>query len=65
MNSPKRSARKHPVLRVISIFTLASLCTVVIGIAATYIYLDPQIPEAATFRNVTLEAPLRIYAKDG
>jgi penicillin-binding protein 1A len=65
MNSPKRSKRKHPVLRVLSIFALATLCTVVIGVSATYIYLDPQIPEASTFRNVTLEAPLRIYAKDG
>ena len=65
MNSPKRSKRKHPVLRVLSLFALATLCTVVIGVSATYIYLDPQIPEASTFRNVTLEAPLRIYAKDG
>lgn len=65
MNSPKRSPRKHPVLRVLSIFALAALCATVIGASAAYIYLDPQIPEASTFRNVTLEAPLRIYAKDG
>lgn len=65
MNSPKRSKRKRPVLRVLSIFALATFCTMVIGISATYIYLDPQIPKASTFRNVTLEAPLRIYAKDG
>jgi penicillin-binding protein 1A len=37
----------------------------VIGLAGAYIYLDPQIPEASTFRNVKLEAPLRIYARDG
>jgi penicillin-binding protein 1A len=37
----------------------------VIGVSAAYIYLDPQIPEASTFRNVTLEAPLRIYAREG
>ena len=37
----------------------------VIGLAGAYIYLDPQIPEASSFRNVKLEAPLRIYAKDG
>ena len=65
MNSPSRSLRKHPVLSFIAIFGLATLCTAVIGIAGTYIYLDPQIPKASTFRNVTLEAPLRIYAKDG
>lgn len=37
----------------------------VIGLAGAYIYLDPQIPEASTFRNIKLEAPLRIYARDG
>ena len=36
-----------------------------IGVAGSYIYLNPQIPNASTFRNVTLEAPLRIYARDG
>ena len=65
MNSPPRSLRKHPVLSFLAIFGLATVCTVVIGIAGTYIYLDPQIPKASTFRNVTLEAPLRVYAKDG
>lgn len=65
MNSPKRRARKHPVLRVLSVLTLAGLCTGILGIAGAYIYLDPKIPEASTFRNVTLEAPLRIYTRDG
>lgn len=65
MNSTQRSTRKHPVLSFLAIFGLATLCTIVIGVAGSYIYLNPQIPNASTFRNVTLEAPLRIYARDG
>ena len=65
MNSTQRSTRKHPVLSFLAIFGLATVCTIVIGIAGSYIYLNPQIPNASTFRNVTLEAPLRIYSKDG
>ena len=61
----KRPSPKHPVLRFFAVFGVAALCTMVIGLAGAYIYLDPQIPEASSFRNVKLEAPLRIYAKDG
>ena len=61
----QRSSRKHPVLRFFAVFGVATLCTMVIGFAGAYIYLDPQIPEASAFRNVKLEAPLRIYASDG
>lgn len=65
MNSPKRSTRKHSVWSFLAIFGLAVLCTIAIGVAGAYIYLDPQIPKASTFRNVSFEAPLRIYANDG
>ena len=61
----QRSSHKHPVLRFFAVFGIATLCTMVIGLAGAYIYLAPQIPEARSFRNVKLEAPLRIYAKDG
>ncbi|MEC8492575.1 MAG: transglycosylase domain-containing protein, partial [Pseudomonadota bacterium] len=60
-----RPSPKFPVLRFFAVFGVAALCAVVIGLAGAYIYLDPQIPEASSFRNVKLEAPLRIYAKDG
>ncbi len=36
-----------------------------IGLTGIYIYLDPQIPKAETFRNVELQTPLRIYAHGG
>jgi penicillin-binding protein 1A len=34
-------------------------------LAGIYIYLDPQIPKAETFRNVEFQTPLRIYASGG
>ena len=33
--------------------------------AAVYLYLDPQIPDAETYRHYQLETPLRIYADKG
>lgn len=30
-----------------------------------YLYLDPQIPDADSYRNYTHETPLRIFARDG
>ena len=37
----------------------------VMTIAAVYLYLDPQIPSAASYRELRLQTPLRIYAEDG
>ena len=34
-------------------------------LSAAFLYLNPQIPETATFSQVTLRAPLRIYSADG
>ena len=33
--------------------------------ASTFLYLDPQIPSAETYRHYQLETPLRIYSSDG
>ena len=33
--------------------------------AAVFLYLDPQIPDAETYRHYQLETPLRIYADEG
>ena len=56
--------RRKPYLAIAS-FALASLCAVTIGLAGIYLYLDPQTPAAATYRNVKLQKPLRIYSADG
>ena len=35
------------------------------GLAAAFLYLNPQIPEISTFTEVTLKAPLKIVSRDG
>lgn len=34
-------------------------------LSAAFLYLNPQVPETETFRNVNIRAPLRIYSSDG
>ncbi len=40
------------------------LCAAVLTLAGTFLYLDPQIPSAVSYRNVKLETPLRIYSEN-
>lgn len=44
---------------------LGGLCTAVLSLTALFLYLDPQVPKADTYRHVKLEVPLRIFAEDG
>ncbi len=41
------------------------LCAASLSLAAVYLYLDPQIPKAESYRNVQLETPLRVFSADG
>ncbi len=43
---------------------LAAVCAAVLSLAGAFLYLDPQIPKAATYRQVRLETPLRVYTAD-
>jgi penicillin-binding protein 1A len=43
---------------------LSAVCAAVLSLAAAFLYLDPQIPEAATYRQVKLETPLRVYTAE-
>ena len=45
--------------------SIGAVCAAVLTLAALFLYLDPQVPKAETYRNVQLETPLRIYASDG
>lgn len=36
-----------------------------LGLAGTYLYLDPQVPRAETYRTLRLQTPLRIFSADG
>ena len=42
----------------------AGLCAGVLSLAGIYLYLDPQLPKAETYRHVRLETPLRVYTAD-
>jgi penicillin-binding protein 1A len=43
---------------------MALCCGAVLILAAAYLYLNPQIPDASTFKNVKLRAPLSIFSAD-
>jgi len=43
---------------------LSGLCAAVLSLAGVYLYLDPQVPKAETYRHVRLETPLRVYTAD-
>ena len=65
MATSPRPSRVRKILLFLVNLGISSLCAVGIGLAGIYIYLDPQIPKAETFRNVELQTPLRIYASGG
>lgn len=37
----------------------------VMTLAGIYLYLNPQVPDAASYREIRLQTPLRIFAADG
>ncbi len=41
------------------------VCGAVLSLAGVFLYLNPQIPSAETYRHVRLETPLRIFADGG
>ncbi len=43
---------------------LSGLCAAVLSLAGIYLYLDPQVPQAESYRHVQLETPLRVYTAD-
>jgi|TARA_B100000315_G_scaffold117893_1_gene108083 penicillin-binding protein 1A len=43
----------------------AILCGSSLVLSAAYLYLNPQIPPAETYRHVKLKTPLRVYSSDG
>ncbi|MFT4714185.1 MAG: penicillin-binding protein 1A [Candidatus Azotimanducaceae bacterium] len=45
-------------------FTLTVVCGTGLVLSGMYLYLNPQIPDAAQFKNVKFKAPLRIYSAD-
>jgi penicillin-binding protein 1A len=56
--------RSRRVTVAIMCLALAGLCAAVLSLAGIYLYLDPQVPKAETYRQVKLETPLRVYTAD-
>lgn len=54
----------RPLVGRIMWMALSAVCAAVLSLAAAFLYLDPQIPDAASYRQVRLETPLRIYTAD-
>jgi len=46
-------------------FVWTAVCGAVLSLAAAFLYLNPQIPTAETYRHVRIETPLRVFAHGG
>ncbi|MEM7078478.1 MAG: transglycosylase domain-containing protein [Pseudomonadota bacterium] len=57
--------KRQNVLRTIMWLSLCGLCAAVLSLAGAFLYLDPLVPRAESYRDVSLETPLRVYAADG
>ena len=44
---------------------LTLLCGGVSGLSGIFLYLNPQIPTAESYRHVKLQTPLRVFSQDG
>ena len=62
--SYQRKFRFRP-LMLLATLGISAVCVASITVAGAFLYLNPQIPEASEFRNVQLEAPLRVYSREG
>jgi penicillin-binding protein 1A len=49
----------------IMLWLWTAVCGAVLSLAGVFLYLNPQIPSAASYRHVRLETPLRIVADNG
>lgn len=59
------TSRSGSRLQLIIWFVAAGVCGAVLSLAGAYLYLNPQIPSAESFRHVRLETPLRVFTSDG
>ena len=51
--------------RGLTLLTLTLTFGLVMGLAGVFLYLDPQVPAAATYRDLRLQTPMRVYSADG
>ena len=58
------TSRSGSRLQLIIWLAALGVCGAVLSLGGAYLYLNPQIPSAESFRHVRLETPLRIYTED-
>jgi len=49
----------------ISILSSASIAALALFLAVAYLYLSPELPDTALLKDVKLQVPLRVFARDG
>lgn len=54
-----------PILKTLALLGVTLTAGLVMGLAGTFLYLNPQIPSAASYRELRLQTPLRVFASDG
>ena len=52
-------------LRTLGWFGATALCAFVVNLAALFLFIDPQLPDADSYRHYRYETPLRILTHDG
>jgi penicillin-binding protein 1A len=55
----------RPLLRPLAAWALLIIAGLVMGVSGAALYLNPQVPQASTYRDLRLQTPLRIHAADG
>ncbi len=59
------NAQPRPTFVMIMWFLWTAVCGAVLTLAGVFLYLNPQLPSAESYRHVRLETPLRVVANDG
>lgn len=54
-----------PRTRTLLKWSLLTVCAGLWWLAGLYLYLSPNLPDAATLRNITLQTPMRVMSRDG
>jgi len=57
--------KNRPVLRFLTLISIAGFLSVVVGAASVYLYLAPTLPSVESLKNIQLQTPLRVYSADG
>ena len=57
--------RFHPIPLILAAATLLGVATVLFIVLAAYAYVAPGLPDVATLKDIRLEAPMRVYTRDG